>query len=127
MIALRPEQRFEGPGSLGDEKKLMRRLPRPILLNGRRHRARRIARPTALHRDADDSCGCVMATKFLAAGLVLAVLWYASLGHGSGISAGGILLRILLWSFLAACAGKLVGLARYSLRQQSLRSKTVRT
>lgn len=82
--------------------------------------------PTAGQDDAGDSCGCAMAAKFLTAALVLSVLWYAWPGHSSGLSVGGMLLRILLWSFLAACVGKLVGLARYSLRQRKLRLKTVR-
>jgi hypothetical protein len=64
-----------------------------------------------------------MGAKFLAVGLVLSILWYAWPGHGSGLSVGGILLRIFLWCFVAAGAGKLVGLAGYSLRQQRLRLK----
>ena len=101
-------------------------LPRPMLFNGKLYRPRRMVFPTAGRSDAGDSCGCAMGAKFLAAGLVLSVLWFAWRGHGSGVSVGGTLVRILLWSFLAACAGKLVGLTRYSLRQQRLRLKTVR-
>jgi hypothetical protein len=104
-----------------DEKKRMSRLARARLLHGKLHRPRRVSLPETGRSDAGDSCGCAMGAKFLAAGLILSILWYAWPGHASSLSVGGIVLRIFLWCFLAAGAGKLVGLAGYSLRQQRLR------
>ena len=76
---------------------------------------------------ADDSCGCSMGAKFLAVGLILAILWYGWHGRGLGLSVGGIAARILLWSFLAACVGKTFGMAQYALRRRRLRLRTGRS
>lgn len=99
----------------------MSQLARARLLHGKLHQLRRLSLPATARSNAGDSCGCAMGAKFLAAGLILSILWYAWLGHASGLSIGGIVLRIFLWCFLAAGAGKLVGLVGYSLRQQRLR------
>jgi hypothetical protein len=64
-----------------------------------------------------------MGARFLAIGLIVSVAWYA--WHRCGLSIGAVSLRILLWSFLAACAGKTVGIVRFSWRQRTLRLKTI--
>jgi hypothetical protein len=34
----------------------------------------------------EDSCGCSMGLKFLASGLILAIIWYGWRGRGFGVS-----------------------------------------
>jgi hypothetical protein len=94
-----------------------------MLLNGRLHRPRRALRPVIGRVGAGDSCGCAMGARFLIAGLITSVLWYVLHGRVLGLSMGGIILRILLWSFLAACVGKIVGIIRFSLRSRHYDSK----
>lgn len=71
-----------------------------------------------------DSCGCAMGARFLAVGLAISSLWY---GRTSGLSIGAILLRIMLWSFLAACLGKIVGIILFSLRRHRVQLRTARS
>ena len=61
-----------------------------------------------------------MGAKFLVAGLILATIWYGWRGWGLGLSIGGIMARILLWSFLAAGVGKAFGMAQYAVRRSGL-------
>ncbi len=63
--------------------------------------------------------------KFLAIGLIVSIIWYAWPGNLSGLSIGTVSLRILLWSFLAAGAGKMVAILRFYMRQRKLRFKTI--
>jgi hypothetical protein len=94
----------------------------------RRSRAFRNSLPSLVpHGPADDSCGCSMGAKFLAAGLILSTLWYVWRGRGYGLSIGGIAARILLWSFLAACMGKSLGIALYRLRRRREGLRTSRS
>ena len=91
------------------------RLPRgaaPLLL------PRQQAAPL-VSNDAD-SCGCALGAKFLAAAFVVSSVWYAWQAHTSNLGAGAVGLRIFLWSFLGAMAGKLVGIGVYGWRRQRL-------
>jgi|ERR1700722_2984941 hypothetical protein len=87
------------------------------------HRARRPVMPRTA---AGDSCGCALATKFLGIGLSGSVIWYAWPENRFGLTIGAVFLHILLWSFLAACLGKAVGMLRFSVRHQGPRLKTIR-
>jgi hypothetical protein len=87
------------------------------------HRSRHALHPVLGRVGAGDSCGCAMGMRFLIAGLITSVLWYVWHGRVSGFSMGDIILRILLWSFLAACVGKIVGIIRFSLRSRHYDSK----
>jgi hypothetical protein len=73
----------------------------------------------------EDSCGCAMGARFLAVGMAASAIWYAWHWRDSGLSLGSVTLRVFLWSFLAAGAGKLVGIALYSWRHRRPRLKTV--
>jgi hypothetical protein len=64
-----------------------------------------------------------MGARFLAIGLIVSVVWYT--WHPSSLSIDAVSLRILLWSVLAACAGKIVGIVRFSWRQRTLCLKTI--
>lgn len=63
-----------------------------------------------LSRVRGDSCGCAMGARFLAVGLVASILWYVWHFPSSNLSFWAVLLRVLVWSFVAASAGKIVGL-----------------
>lgn len=93
---------------------------------GRFRGTRRAPHSVAPRADAGDSCGCALAAKFLAIGLIVSVTWYALPGNLYGLSIGSASLRILMWSFLAACVGKAVGILRFAMRQRKLRFKTIR-
>jgi len=51
-----------------------------------------------------------MGVRFLAVALVFTSAWYAWHGRSSMLSIWAVLLRVWLWSFLAALAGKIVGI-----------------
>jgi len=57
-----------------------------------------------------------MGALALAAGLILASSWYALQWRVHGLSFRAVSLRVLLWVFLSACAGKLLGIALFRLR-----------
>ena len=74
------------------------------------------ARPSApyfgtLPQNWKDACGCAMSARFLATALLISTVWYGWQWQSSGLSLGAMLLRILVWSVLAAFAGKVVGIA----------------
>ncbi len=81
-------------------------------------RVSRSSFPAGIVRSPGDSCGCVMGARFLAVALVLATVWYAWQWHTSTLTLKAVLLRIFLWSFLAAIAGKSVGIVAYRTRRQ---------
>lgn len=62
-------------------------------------------------RVSSGSCGCAMGARFLAAALVISIPWYLWQWHASALSTKAALVRIVLWSFLAAGSGKLLGIA----------------
>jgi len=59
---------------------------------------------------AGAACGCAMGARFLAAALVLSLLWYGWHWRNSELSPSSIALQVLLISFLATAAGKLLGI-----------------
>jgi hypothetical protein len=82
-------------------------------------RARRSRFPAGIaQRNLGDSCGCAMGARFLAVALVFASAWYAWHWHSSVLSVWAILLRALLWSSLAAVAGKIVGILVFRARRR---------
>ena len=72
-----------------------------------------------------DSCGCGMGARFLTVGLIASIAWYAWQWRADGLTILAFSLRVLLWSLIAAGAGKLVGIALYSWRHRRPRLKTV--
>jgi hypothetical protein len=76
-----------------------------------RRRAR--AKPSALYfemvrPDWRNGCGCVMGARCLAAALIISTVWYAWQWQSSSLSIEAALVRVLVWSFLAAAVGKTV-------------------
>src|SRR6478672_11031071 len=65
---------------------------------------------------SSDSCGCAMGAFAVASGLILTGSWYALHWRLYGLSFRAVSLRVLLWVFLSACAGKLLGIALFRLR-----------
>lgn len=104
----------------------MNRLPLHALRMGGLPRLRYALGPAIGQGAPGDSCGCAMAAKFLVVGLITSIIWYLRFGPAVELSAGAIFVRILLWSMLAAFAGKIVGIAHYSWRRRRLRLKTIR-
>jgi hypothetical protein len=70
-----------------------------------------------------DSCGCAMGARFLAFALVSSIVWYAWHWHSSMLSIWAILLRVLVWAFVATCIGKIVGIVEFRLRSRKSRVK----
>jgi hypothetical protein len=66
---------------------------------------------------AGDRCGCKMGAVFVAIALIASVLWYAWQCHSSRMSIPSAFLRIMMWSLLAGCAGKIVGILKTALRR----------
>lgn len=75
-------------------------------------------RPSNLQAFGSDSCGCAMGARFLAVGLIASIAWYGWHWLAHGLTIWAFAVRVLLWSFVAACAGKLAGLALYSWRRR---------
>jgi hypothetical protein len=69
-----------------------------------------------------DSCGCAMSARFMAAGLAFSVAWYAWQFVVGAVSLGGMLARVLIVTFAAAAAGKIIGILRYRHRHRHRRS-----
>lgn len=69
-------------------------------------------------RSSPDICGCAMGARFLAVALIGSMAWYGWHWRSSGLSVGGGLLRVMIVSFIAATAGKIVGIiqARLTVR-----------
>ncbi len=83
--------------------------------------SRRSRLPASIaRRNAGDGCGCAMGARFLAVALIVSCAWYSWQGHVSMLSTGAIALRILGWSFLAALAGKVVGILVFRARRKKL-------
>jgi len=73
--------------------------------------------PGIVRRSAGDSCGCAMGARFMAVALVFSSAWYAWQWHSSMLSIWAILLRVTGWLFLAAMAGKVVGILVFRARR----------
>jgi hypothetical protein len=83
-------------------------------------RSRRARLPAGIaRRSVGDSCGCAMGARFLAVALVFSSAWYAWQWHFSMLSIWAILLRVMGWSFLAAMAGKVVGILVIRARRET--------
>jgi hypothetical protein len=63
-----------------------------------------------------DSCGCVMSARFMIAAFILSTGWYSWRWLSSGMSLLSAFLHILVLSFLAAMAGKILGIAFFAYR-----------
>ena len=63
-----------------------------------------------------------MGARFTAVALILSVLWYSWHWHSLALSLWSIILRILLFSFFTAAAGKIVGMIVFRLRPQKSRT-----
>jgi hypothetical protein len=79
------------------------------------------ARPLAFYDrtvrpNSRDACGCAMGERFLAAALVIATLWYGWQWQTAGLSLEAMVVGVSAWSFLAAGAGKIVGIATWRRR-----------
>jgi hypothetical protein len=59
-----------------------------------------------------------MGARFLAVSLVVASAWYAWHWQSSLLSFWAALLRVAAWSFLAALAGKTVGILAFRARRE---------
>src|SRR5512146_828890 len=79
---------------------------------------RRSGFPGALVWSPGDSCGCEMGARFLAVALVAASAWYAWHWRVFLLAPWASLLRVFLWLFPAALAGKVVGLIAYRARRR---------
>ncbi len=66
-----------------------------------------------------------MGSRFLAVALIASTAWYALHGHSGKISVWSAFLRVMLWSFLAAGAGKAVGIVGFRLRARKSRIKQI--
>jgi hypothetical protein len=66
-----------------------------------------------------DSCGCAMGARFLGATLVASIAWFAGHLREYAITRAGV--RILIFSFVGAIVGKLVGIGAYRLRARASR------
>ncbi len=87
----------------------------------RNYPSRRSRLPASMaRRSTGDGCGCEMGARFLAVALIVSAIWYLWQGHASMLSIGAIALRILGWSFLAALAGKVVGILVFRARRRKL-------
>jgi hypothetical protein len=66
-----------------------------------------------------------MGARFLAVGLIASIAWYGWHWRADGLSIWAFAEPVLLWSFMAASAGKLVGIALYSWRHRRSQLKTM--
>ena len=64
---------------------------------------------------AADSCGCAMGARFMAVGLLSSAAWYVWQWQSAGLSLWSISWRIMLISFAAAAAGKIVGMIAFRI------------
>jgi hypothetical protein len=67
-----------------------------------------------------------MGAKFLAAGLIASLTWYGWQWHAQMLSAKAVCWRVILVSFVAAVAGKLLGIAQFRLRNAGAAAERIR-
>jgi len=72
--------------------------------------------PSAARGVSVDSCGCAMGARFLGVTLIASIVWFALHWHKYSLARVGI--RILIFAFVGAALGKLVGIAVYRLRRR---------
>jgi hypothetical protein len=63
-----------------------------------------------------DSCGCAMGARFMLVALLLSGAYYAWQLSAHDVSLRGMLSRVALITFLAAGAGKFIGILRHRRR-----------
>jgi hypothetical protein len=66
-----------------------------------------------------------MGARFLAVALTASTAWYGWCWYSSRLSIGGAFLRIMMWAFIAACVGKIVGIVEFRLRSRRWRVKPI--
>jgi hypothetical protein len=64
-------------------------------------------------------CGCAMGARFLAGALLISTIWYAWRWESSDLSVSAALARTIVWSLLAATAGKIVGIVASRKRRHA--------
>jgi hypothetical protein len=67
---------------------------------------------------SDDSCGCAMGAKFMSAGLAASSAYWFWQVHAGEASLGGALAGVLIVTFAAMGAGKIVGIFRHRYRHR---------
>jgi hypothetical protein len=72
----------------------------------------------------DDSCGCALGAKFMAAGLLMASAYYGSQFFANELSLTAVFLRVFVVTFLAGGAGKTIGILRYRLKVKGILSSS---
>lgn len=77
-------------------------------------------------RTSGDRCGCAMGAKFLAAGLMASIAWYGWQWHTQMLAAKTVCWRVVLVSFAAAVTGKLIGIARFRMRNTGAAAERTR-
>jgi hypothetical protein len=82
-------------------------------------RAKLFRAATSTPAKNSDSCGCVTGARFLAVTLALSTACYTWLWAAAELSIWAALLHILVWSFLGALLGKIVGIVNYRLRHRA--------
>lgn len=60
-----------------------------------------------------DHCGCAMGAKFMAAGMLLASVYYGRLCYLSELSVWAMLLKVFIIAFIATGTGKVFGILLY--------------
>jgi hypothetical protein len=70
-----------------------------------------------------DSCGCAMAARFVALGLIASIAWYGWHRVALHLTLGNLLLRVFLWSLAAGVAGKIIGLLVFKFAKPATRQK----
>jgi hypothetical protein len=75
-------------------------------------------RPVSGRSRPEDTCGCVMGARFLAAALLISTAWYAWRWQATGMAADVAIFWVGVWSFAAAFVGKLVGIVAARLRNR---------
>jgi len=63
----------------------------------------------------DDACGCAMGAVFMVIGLGLSSVYFGWQYRTAGLVASTAVLRVFLSTFLAAGAGKVLGILRYRM------------
>ncbi len=66
------------------------------------------------HQWLDDSCGCAMGALFTGVGLFASATYYGW-QYWRGLALSTTVFRVFLATFLAASAGKVIGILRYRM------------
>ena len=66
----------------------------------------------------DDSCGCAMGAMFMVAGLLVGAVYYGWQLYEKELTLLRSVLGVLVATFLAAGAGKIIGILRHRLKQK---------